>query len=177
MEEKDTEKTAFSTPYGHYEYTRMPFGLRNAPATLRLMDNVLSGLQGTELFVYLNDIVIYARSLEEHRYKFSKLAERLREANLKLQPSKCGFLHREFAYLGHVISDDEVKPCPKKIATVQQFPTPRNAKNMREFSGLAGYYRRFIDKFSHIAKRLADLLKRGTEFGWGADQERAFATL
>ena len=74
------------------------------------MDNVLSGLQGTELFVYLDDIVIYARSLEEHRYKFNKLAERLREANLKLQPSKCGFLHREVAYLGHVISDDGVKP-------------------------------------------------------------------
>ena len=85
MEEEDAEKTAFSTPYGHYEYTRMPFGLRNAPATFqRLMDNVLSGLQGTELFVYLDDIVIYARSLAEHQIKFNKLAERLRAANLKL---------------------------------------------------------------------------------------------
>ena len=95
MEEKDAEKSAFSTPYGHYEYMRMPFGLRNAPATFqRLMENVLSCLQGTELFVYFDDIVIYARSLEEHRYKFNKLAERLRKAKLKLRPSKCGFLHR-----------------------------------------------------------------------------------
>ena len=115
MEGKDAEKTAFSTPYEHYGYTRMPFTVRNAPATFqRLMDNVLSGLQGTELFVYLDEIVIYERSLEEHRYKFNKLAELLREAKLKLQPSKCGFLYREVAYLGHVISDDGVKPCSKK---------------------------------------------------------------
>ena len=178
MEGKDAEKTAFSTPYGHYEYTRMPFGLRNALATFqRLMDNVLSGLQGTELFVYFDDIVIYARSLEEHRYKVNKLAEHLREANLKLQPSKCGFLHREIAYLGHIISDDGVKPCPKKIAAIQQFSTPKNAKNMREFLGLAGYCRQFIDKFSHIAKPLAALLKKGAEFRWRPDQECAFTTL
>ena len=84
VEEKVAEKTAFSTSYEHYEYTQMPFGLSNAPATFqRLMDNVLSGLQGTKLFVYLDDIVIYARSLKKYRYKFNKLAERLREANLK----------------------------------------------------------------------------------------------
>ena len=77
----------------------------------------------------------------------------------------------------NLFSDDGVKPCPKKIAAVQQFPTPKNAKNVREFLGLAGYYRRFIDKFSHIAKPLAALLKKGAEFRWGPDQERAFATL
>ncbi|CAK9834649.1 Retrovirus-related Pol polyprotein from transposon 17.6 [Anthophora retusa] len=178
LAKEDAQKTAFSTPYGHYEFRRMPFGLRNAPATFqRLMDSVLSGLQGTELFVYLDDIVIYSRSLSEHRDKFNKLADRLRRANLKLQPSKCGFLHREVAYLGHVIGENGVKPCPKKIESVQNYPRPKNAKNVREFLGLAGYYRRFINKFSHISKPLTALLKKENKFTWGSEQENAFSTL
>ena len=141
------------------------------------MDNILSGVQGTELFVYLNNIVIYARSLEEHKIKFNQLAERLRKANLKLQPLKCGFLHREVAYLGHVISEKGVKPCPEKVTAVREFPTPKNAKNVREFLGLAGYYRRFINKFSQISKPLASLLRKDVKFNWGPDQQRAFETL
>jgi len=94
----------------------MRFGLKNAPATFqRLMDNVLSGLQGNELFVYMDDIVIYARSLKEHEIKFNKLMQRLRNANLKLQPDKCEFLRREVAYLGHIIGDNGVQPDPRKI--------------------------------------------------------------
>ncbi|KAL6417715.1 hypothetical protein ACFW04_012557 [Cataglyphis niger] len=96
MHESHAGKTAFSTPHGHYEFNRMPFGLKNAPATFqRLMDQVLSGLQGNELFVYLDDIVLYASSLKEHEVKFNKLAERLKKANLKLQPDKCEFLRKE----------------------------------------------------------------------------------
>ncbi|KAL6421421.1 hypothetical protein ACFW04_013882 [Cataglyphis niger] len=107
MHESHAGKTAFSTPHGHYEFNRMPFGLKNAPATFqRLMDQVLSGLQGSELFVYLDDIVLYASSLREHVIKFDKLAERLRQANLKLQPDKCEFLRKEVGYLGHIISDE-----------------------------------------------------------------------
>ncbi|KAL6419799.1 hypothetical protein ACFW04_011187 [Cataglyphis niger] len=106
MHESHAGKTAFSTPHGHYEFNRMPFGLKNAPATFqRLMDQVLSGLQGNELFVYLDDIVLYASSLKEHEVKFNKLAERLKKANLKLQPDKCEFLRKEVGYLGHIISD------------------------------------------------------------------------
>ncbi|CAK9796275.1 Retrovirus-related Pol polyprotein from transposon 17.6 [Anthophora plagiata] len=141
------------------------------------MDSILSGLQGTALFVYLDDIVIYASSLSEHKAKFNRLAERLRRANLKLQSSKCSFLRREVAYLGHVISDEGVKPCPTKISAVRNFPRPKNAKSVREFLGLAGYYRRFIDKFSHIAKPLTALLRKDTKFEWSAAQERAFETL
>jgi hypothetical protein len=86
MYESDAQKTAFSTPHGHYHFNRMPFGLKNAPATFqRLMDQILSGLQRTDMFVYLDDIVLYASSLAEHQSKFNKLAERLRKANLKLQ--------------------------------------------------------------------------------------------
>ncbi|KAL6418728.1 hypothetical protein ACFW04_011837 [Cataglyphis niger] len=119
MASKDAPKTAFSTPYGHYQFKRMPFGLKNAPATFqRLMDNVLSGLQGNELFIYMDDIVIYAKSLKEHKVKFNKLMERLRKANLKLQPDKCEFLRREVAYLGHIIGADGVKPDPNKIKSI-----------------------------------------------------------
>lgn len=178
MHEQHARKTAFSTPHGHYEFKRMPFGLKNAPATFqRLMDQVLSGLQGIELFVYLDDIVLYARSLREHQIKFDKLAERLRRANLKLQPDKCEFLRREVGYLGHIISNNGVKPDPAKIRAVKEFPRPRNEKNIKQFLGLAGYYRRFIPNFSKIAKPLTELLKKDNEFAWQKEQADAFTQL
>jgi len=178
MSEADAPKTAFSTPFGHYEYKRMPFGLKNAPATFqRLMDRVLSGLQGIELFVYLDDIVIYASSLTEHNKKFNKLAERLRSANLRLQPDKCEFLRKEVTYLGHVINETGVKPDPKKIEAVLNFPRPKNTKNIKQFLGLAGYYRRFLNNFSKTARPLTALLKKDEPFVWQEPQEAAFVTL
>lgn len=174
----DAHKTAFSTPFGHKQFKRMPFGLKTAPATFqRLMDQILEGLQGTELFVYLDDVVIYASSLKEHEDKFQKLADRLRNANLKLQPDKCEFLKKEVAYLGHIISEDGLKPDPKKIDAVQNFPTPRTSKNIKEFLGLAGYYRRFIQDFSKIAKPLTELLKKTATFKWTDKQQQAFEEL
>jgi len=178
MSEADAPKTAFSTPFGHYEYKRMPFGLKNAPATFqRLMDRVLSGLQGIELFVYLDDIVIYASSLTEHNRKFHKLAERLRSANLRLQPDKCEFLRKEVTYLGHVINETGVKPDPKKVEAVLNFPRPKNVKNIKQFLGLAGYYRRFLNNFSKTARPLTALLKKDEPFVWQEPQETAFVTL
>ncbi|KMQ89174.1 enzymatic polyprotein endonuclease reverse [Lasius niger] len=178
MHESHAQKTAFSTPHGHYEFKRMPFGLKNAPATFqRLMDQVLCGLQGTELFVYLDDIVLYASSLQEHKNKFDKLAERLRKANLKLQPDKCEFLRKEVGYLGHIISDEGVKPDPAKIRAVKEFPKPHHAKNIKQFLGLAGYYRRFIHNFSKIAQPLTNLLKKDEPFVWQTKQEEAFVQL
>lgn len=126
MEEKSKHKTAFSTPFGFFEFNKMPFGLKNAPATFqRMMDMVLSGLQGVELFVYMDDIVIYASSLEEHAQKLKTLLARLRDAGLTLQPDKCHFLRRELIYLGHQITDKGVKPDPGKIEAVKNFPVPK----------------------------------------------------
>lgn len=177
-DEAHAQKTAFSTPHGHYEFTRMPFGLKNALATFqRLMDQALTGLQGTELFVYLDDIVLYASSLREHKIKFDRLTERLRAANLKLQPDKCEFLRKEVGYLGHIIGRDGVKPDPSKIRAVKEFPRPHNAKNIKQFLGLAGYYRRFILNFSKVARSLTDLLKKDEEFNWKEEQEQAFTQL
>jgi len=178
MHEPDAPKTAFSTPYGHYQFKRMPFGLKNAPATFqRLMDQALAGLQGTEVFVYLDDIVLYASSLKEHEIKFNKLAERLRRANLKLQPDKCEFLRKEVNYLGHIIGEDGVKPDPQKIDAVKNFSRPGNAKAIKQFLGLAGYYRRFIPSFFKIARPLTDLLKKDRKFEWTDTQELAFTIL
>lgn len=101
----------------------------------------------------------------------------MRNANLKLQPSKCGFLHKEVAYLGHRISEDGVRPSIDKITAVKNFPTPKNVRETREFLGLAGYYRRFINSYPRIAKPLTNLLKKDTPYVWGQDQERAFITL
>ncbi|XP_043488078.1 uncharacterized protein LOC122515007 [Polistes fuscatus] len=178
MHPDDRAKTAFSTPHGHYEFNRMPFGLKNAPATFqRLMDHVLTGLQGEEMFVYLDDVVLYARSLNEHQAKFNKLAHCLRIANLKLQPDKCEFLRREVAYLGHIIGENGVKPDPKKLKAVKEFPRPNNIKSIRQFLGLAGYYRRFIPAFSKVAKPLTDLLKKEALFRWESTHENAFCSL
>jgi len=178
MHPDDSHKTAFSTPHGHYEFDRMPFGLKNAPATFqRLMDLVLTGMQGNEIFVYLDDIVLYSSSLTEHAIKFEKLATRLRRANLKLQPDKCEFLRKEVSYLGHIIGENGVRPDPKKIEAVQNFPIPKNAKNVKQFLGLAGYYRRFIKGFSKIAKPLTNLLKGDNDFKWKDKEQESFDIL
>jgi len=176
MHERDGPKTAFSTPYGHYEFNRMPFGLKNAPATFqRLIDHVLAGLQGAELFVYLDDIVLYASSLHEHEIKFERLAARLRNANLKLQPDKCEFLRKEVTLA--TLSAKTAKPDPKKVEAVREFPRPTNQKNIKQFLGRAGYYRRFIPNFSKIAKSLTGLLKKEAAFVWTEKQTEAFTSL
>ena len=140
---KNSYKTAFSTPHGYYEFDRIHFGLKTAPATFqRLMDITLTGLIGTELFVYLDDIVIFADTLGEHERKFNNLIQRLRKENLHLQPGKCEFLRPEIGYLVHIIDKNVVRTDPKKIIAVKEFPVPKT-----QFLGLAGYYRRFIEGF------------------------------
>ena len=179
LDARDSYKTAFSTPGGHYEFTRLPFGLSNSPRTFqRLMDIVLSGLQGAICYVYLDDVVIYAKDLDEHEEKFDAIMCRLREANMKLQIDKCEFLKREVVYLGHIITQDGVKPCPDKIKAVKEFPVPKTVRNVQQFLGLANYYRRFIEKFSFIAKPLFDLLRKENKgINWTKIEQEAFDKL
>ena len=124
------------------------------------MDLTLTELIETELFVYLDDIVIYANTLEEHKIKFNILAERLRKANLHLQPDKCTFLRPKVGYLGHITNKNGVRPDKKQIIVVKNFPVPKTQKNVKQFLGLAGYYRRFIDGFLKIVSPLNQLLKK-----------------
>ncbi|CAF4952218.1 unnamed protein product [Pieris macdunnoughi] len=178
MSEADAPKTAFSIPQGHFEFARMPFGLKNAPSTFqRLMNSALSGLQGLQCFVYLDDIVIYSFDLQKHMKNLSNVFDRLRQFNLKLQPDKCEFLRKEVSYLGHIITDEGVKPNPEKTRAVQDFPQPKCPKDIKSFMGLVSYYRRFIPNLSKIAKPLTNLLKKDVPFIWQHEQQLAFETL
>jgi len=129
MEPESIAKTAFSTKHGHYEYTRMPFGLKNAPATIqRCMDNLLEDLIYKDCLVYLDDIIIFSTSLEEHILSLKKVFQKLRDANLKLHLDKCEFLKKETEFLGHIVTTTGIKPNPKKLSAIINFPIPKTLK-------------------------------------------------
>lgn len=145
IEPQSRQKTAFSTPYNHFQFKKMSFGLSNSPSTYqRMVDIVLSGLQGIEIFIFMDDTIIYSQTLEEHMLKLRKVLERFKNAGLTLQTEKCHFLQHKIVYLGHVISEKGVQPDPNKIKAVKEFPIPRSKKNVKQFMGLVNYYRQFI---------------------------------
>jgi hypothetical protein len=175
---EDRHKTAFSTVDGHFEYARMPFGLKSAPSTFqRMMNNILSELIGNRCLVYVDDILILGETLNEHNSKLRMVFQKLREFNIKIEPDKCEFLKEELNYLGHVVTPEGVKPDKKKTTAVDEFPTPRAPKDVKSFLGLAGYYRRFIADFSAIAKPLTDLLKKEKDWKWKEREQTSFEML
>ena len=138
---REGPKTAFSTMQGHWEYRRQPFGLKTAPGTFqKMMNSVFSGLTGTRCFLYLDDIVLYARLLADHNTKLREVLDRLRTYKLKLQPDKCEFLRKEVNYLGHQITEAGVRPDPQKVAAIERFTTPTTAKQLKTFCGMVSYY-------------------------------------
>lgn len=175
---RDKEKTAFSTVHGHYKFMRMPMGLCNAPSTWqRLADLVLQDIKGKICLVYMDDILTFSPDLSTHLQRLEEVFKRLERAGLKLKPKKCLFLKHEIKYLGHVISEDGVRPDSDKIECVQNFPLPKNERDIRTFLGLTGYYRRHINNYAKIAKPLTELLKKGEKFNWGEKQQTAFDRL
>lgn len=174
----DKNKTAFSTQSGHYHFTRMPFGLKGAPATFqRIMNNVLSGLTGIKCFVYMDDIVVYGYDLNEHNQRLHEIFSRFRYFNLKLKPQKCHFLRKEIAYLGHIITRQGIKPDNSKIEAVQKFPRPQTVTDVKSFLGLCSYYRRFIANFSYVSEPMIKLTRKSVKFHWDAFCEEAFIKL
>lgn len=175
VEEHDRQKTAFSTNLGHYQFKRMPFGLAGAPATFqRFMNHILTGLQGIDCYVYLDDIIVYGRNLEDHNKKLINVFDRLRYNNLKLQPRKCHFLRKEIVYLGHSCSADGVKPDPSRVSAVRNYPRPKNIKQIQSFLGFANYYRKFIPNFSKKVANITKLLRKNVEFKWSEACEKEF---
>lgn len=163
MQEKDIEKTAFSVNNGKYEYVRLPFGLKNAPSIFqRVMDDVLRDHIGKICYVYIDDIIIFSKTLEEHFRNLKIIFETLRRANFKIQPDKSEFLKDSVEFLGFIVSADGLKPNIKKIEAIKKYPEPTNLKELRAFLGLSGYYRRFVKNYAKIAKPLTNLL-RGEE--------------
>lgn len=160
MKKSDIEKTAFSVNYGKYEFVRMPFGLKNAPAIFqRSIDDVLRHHIGKRCFVYIDDVIIFGRTLEEHLENLRIVLKTLHEANLKVQLDKSEFLHHSVEFLGYIITAKGIKPNEKKIEAIQKYPEPKNLKQLRGFLGVMGYYRRFIKDFAKIAKPLTKLLR------------------
>uniref|UniRef100_A0ABD2W933 Reverse transcriptase domain-containing protein n=1 Tax=Trichogramma kaykai TaxID=54128 RepID=A0ABD2W933_9HYME len=130
----------------------MALGLSNSPATFqRGIDIAFKGLQQKDIFLYLDDAVIFGQTEAEHHDKLRRFFQRARETNLKLQPEKCKFFKTEVIYLGHVLSEKGVTNDPRKLDAIMKFPVPKNAKNIRQFLGLASYYKRFIRNFAGIA--------------------------
>ncbi|XP_049306295.1 retrovirus-related Pol polyprotein from transposon 297 isoform X2 [Bactrocera dorsalis] len=179
IEEEDIHKTAFSVEGGHYEFLRMPFGLKTAPATFqRLMNNLLQDYINKICLVYLDDIIIFSTSLQEHMNSLRLIFARLQEANLKVQLDKSEFLKKETEFLGHIITTEGVKPNPKKIECVVNFPIPKTAKQIKQFLGLTGYYRKFIKDYSAIAKPMTRCLKKDSQININdSDYEKSFNTL
>ncbi len=178
MEPKDADKTAFVTRRGIFKWKVMPFGLCNAPATFqRLMDLVLSGINFETCLVYLDDVIIFGNNEEQHLERLRQVFQRLRDANLKLKPSKCQLLRHSVGFLGHVVTPNGVAVDPAKVAEVMNWPVPEKLRDVRAFLGLCSYYRKFIRNFSCVAAPLFALTKKGHNFEWNKECQAAFGQL
>jgi hypothetical protein len=178
MKEGDEWKTAFKTRYGLYEYTVMPQGLTNAPASFqKRINHVLNEYLDDFAVAYIDDILIFSKTLEEHQEHVHKVLQTLQDAKLLVNPEKCVFHSQEVEFLGHIITPDEIRMDPKKIAAVKEWPNPTNVKEVQSFLGLANYYRRFIKNFAHLATPLTDLTKKDNAFIWNDGAQNAFEAL
>ena len=172
-------KTAFTTPFGLFQFRRMPFGLQGAPATFqRMMDKLLDGI-GDFAKAYIDDLVIFSTSWEEHLQHLRTVLQRLQEAGLTVKPTKCQFGMEECTYLGHVVGGGKVQMELSKIAAVQSFGVPRTKREVRSFLGLTGYYRKFIPQYASIASPLTDLIRKSepNRVEWTPACAAAFAKL
>ena len=178
MEPASRALTAFSTPDGKYEFLRMPFGLINAPATFaRMMDTVLGGLKWHSCLVYLDDVIIFGRTWEEHLQRLEAVFRAMDNADLTLKLSKCRFGFRSVEYLGHVISPAGIEPNPNKVQSILELLPPRTVKETQSFLGMANYYRKFIPHFSEKARPLHALSSSTVPFVWDDACQKSFDLL
>ena len=178
IKEQDVQKTAFRTRYGHYEFLVMPFGLTNAPAAfMDLMNRVFKDYLDRCVIAFIDDILIYSHSLEEHAEHLRIVLNILKQKQLYAKFKKCEFWLEKVAFLGHVVSKDGVSVDPGKVEAVSCWPRPTTISEVRSFLGLAGYYRKFVDGFSKIASPLTNLTRKNVKFQWTDLCERSFMEL
>ncbi|GJZ05047.1 putative reverse transcriptase domain-containing protein [Tanacetum coccineum] len=178
VREEDVSKTAFRTRYGHYEFQVMPFGLTNAPAVfMDLMNRVCKPYLDKFVIVFIDDILIYSKNKQEHEEHLKIILELLKKEELYAKFSKCEFWIPKVQFLGHVIDNKGIHVDPAKIESVKDWASPKTPTEIRQFLGLAGYYRRFIEGFSKIAKPMTKLTQKKVKFEWGDKQEAAFQLL
>ena len=170
-------KTAFVVSgMGKYQFNRVPFGLAQAPAYFqRLINEVLTGCDFA--MGYLDDIIIYSKNEEEHLQHLEEIFERLRKAGLKLKLQKCSFFKKHIQYLGHLISDEGIQPLPEKLESIRNMPTPTSAKQVKQFLGLVGYYRKFVPRFADISRPLTKLTKKNEPYNWTTECDKCFHML
>ena len=178
IREEDVPKTVFLSRYGSYEFRVMPFGLTNAPALfMDLMNRVFREYLDQFVIVFIDDILIYSRTEEEHAEHLRMILQTLRDHQLYAKFGKCGFWLREVQFLGHVVSDRGIAVDPSKVSAVREWGQPTTPTEVRNFLGLAGYYRRFIKGFSKIAGPLTNLTRKGVPFTWSDHCQLAFDEL
>ncbi|XP_067620077.1 uncharacterized protein [Eurosta solidaginis] len=179
MEENSKQYTAFTVPgRGLYQWKVMPFGLHSAPATFqRALDHVIGPELEPYAFAYLDDIIITSKTLEEHIRHLAEVFQRLRGANLKINPEKCEFFKKSLKYLGHVVSEEGIHTDPDKIAAIKELTPPNNLRELRRFLGVVSWYRRFVSDFSQVSHPLTSMLKKGRKWKWSQEQQSAFEAL
>ena len=163
IDPKDRHKTAFRTRYGHYEFNVMPFGLTNAPATFQtLMNDIFRDMLDVCVIVYLDDILVYSKNKEDHEQHLRQVLQRLKDNQLYAKLTKCTFFASSIEYLGHIADGEGLRPNPRLVQALTDFPRPKTLKELQSFLGLANYYRKFIANFSHIALPLTDATRNST---------------
>uniref|UniRef100_A0A8C5M421 Gypsy retrotransposon integrase-like protein 1 n=1 Tax=Leptobrachium leishanense TaxID=445787 RepID=A0A8C5M421_9ANUR len=178
IREGDEWKTAFRTRYGHFEYVVMPYGLCNAPGTFQhLVNDVFRDLLDRFVIIYLDDILIYSPTLEEHQRNVEEVLSRLRNHQLYAKLDKCSFNQSRISFLGYILSPGKLEMDPEKVAAIHSWPTPTNKKEVQRFLGFSNFYRKFIRNFSHIVQPLTRLTKNHEKFRWAEDTQKAFLKL
>ena len=166
-------RSAFVVPDGTYQYKVMPFGMRNYQVTfMRLMNKCLAGISNVD--IYVDDIVIYNDTWNDHIRAIGQVFNRLEAANLTINLAKSEFGRAEVRYLGHIVGYGHISPSEIKVRDIREYPRPNNIRGIRRFLGMAGYYRRFCRNFSSATALLTDLLKKGTKFRWSPECQEAF---
>jgi hypothetical protein len=178
MAPEDMNKTTLITKTGLYDWTIMPFGLKNATSTFtRTMSEVFKDLGNKFLKVFVDDLNVHSESWGEHLQYLDAVLCKLREVNLKLNPNKCCFAAKTITFLGHVVSKEGIRPDPGKIEAVLHFPTPKNVTSVRSFLGLTGYYQKYVRGYSSLAGPLFELTRKDIAFVWDVGCEQAYQAL